>query len=229
MWLAACGAPDLVGRDDIYVAGKSPYVLCSASIDDKYHVEAQLDAALSRAAADGSTLHLYAHDPGVTVAIAELDALLSRAQAYGLHFATYAELTGDPHGSLALSFDDNAVAHWAELQPLLAQHGARVTFFVTRYLAMTDDEHHQLQDLAADGHDIEYHTVSHQNAVTYAAAHGVDGYIADEITPALDAMKADGYDLTAFAYPYGAHTPELDAALAPYFQHVRAIASTCPR
>ncbi|HEY0191977.1 MAG TPA: polysaccharide deacetylase family protein [Kofleriaceae bacterium] len=229
--LPAC-AHQLVDDDNVYYQGvDQPRVLCASSIDDRYTVGAgELDDALSRAHADGSTVHLYAHDPGRTIALSEVESVISLAASHGMDFVTYAALgTGGAHGSLALSFDDNSVADWTAMRPLLAKYGAKVTFFVTRYLVMTDDEHQQLHDLEADGHDVEFHTVAHLEAVTYVTAHGLDAYLADEILPGLAAMQADGYTITSFAYPFGQRDAELDAALTPYFEHIRAIESTCPR
>jgi hypothetical protein len=230
--VTACATESLPDDENIYYAGVTePIVLCAASIDDKYGVtDDELDRAIARAQRHGRTLHLYAHDPGVTVSLATIEHLLATAAARDVPLVPYAALgTGGHAGTIALSFDDNSVADWTAMRPLLTQYAAHVTFFVTRYLVMTDDEHAQLHQLAADGHDIEYHTVSHQNAVDYVAANGIDAYLANEISPALDAMRADGFEITEFAYPFGARSPELDGALAPYFHHLRAIHSTCPR
>jgi hypothetical protein len=227
--LAACGTT-LFDDNDIYSAG-APYVLCAANIDDSYQVSTeQITDAVARASADGTTLHLYAHSPGETIRLSTIEDLLATATAHGLAFATYAQLgAGTTRKSVALSFDDHGVAAWTSLRPLLARYGARVTFFVSLYLGLTADELAQLRQLSDDGHDIEYHSTGHLNAVAYTAAHGIDGYVADEIVPALGAMRADGYPTTVFAYPFGARDGETDAALSPYFAHLRAIRSTCPR
>jgi len=42
------------------------------------------------------------------------------------------------------------------------------------------------------------------------------------------AMRADGWQPTIFAYPFGARTSATDKALEPLFTHIRAIRSTCP-
>jgi peptidoglycan/xylan/chitin deacetylase (PgdA/CDA1 family) len=149
----------------------------------------------------------------------------------GIELVTYEELTLHPvPGSLALSFDDHAVASWSALRPMFASYHAQVTFFVSLFTELSDDERAQLRQLADDGHDIEYHTTNHLNAVDYAAAHGVAGYVADEIVPALDAMRAAGYATTVFAYPFGARNAEIDEALTPYFSLLRGIrGASCPR
>lgn len=229
--MAACVPPDLDHDERSYSSAPPPFVLCSASVDDKYHVPAfEMEGGLVHAHDASSIIHFYAHDPGRTVSRDTIEDILMTASSLGLPFVTYDEL--DHHGrngGLALSFDDNSVADWTSIRPLLARYHARVTFFVTRYLGMTDDERAQLHQLAADGHDIEYHTTAHLNAVDYVVAHGLDAYIAHEIEPALTAMRDDGFPTRELAYPFGAHNAVIDAALEPYFDHVRAIRSTCPR
>lgn len=216
---------------DIYSRGADHFVLCAASIDDKYHIDAaEIAHALDRAAREGMTLHLYTHSPGDTVQPATLDAMFAAATERGIAFVTYEELALHAvPGSLALSFDDHSVASWTSLRPMFAQYHAQATFFVSEFLSLTEDERTQLRQLADDGHDIEYHSTSHQNAVDYTAAHGIDAYVADDILPALQAMRADGYPTTVFAYPFGARDTTIDAALAPYFTNLRAIRSRCPR
>lgn len=228
--VAACLPPDLDHDARLYASDDpAPYVLCASNVDDKYDVpEVEIEGAILHARDTHRTVHLYAHDPGRTVAPSTIEFVLSTANALGVPFVTYDGLDGSG-GAVALSFDDNSVADWTAMRPMLAKYGAKVTFFVTRYLLLSEDEHAQLHQLAADGHDIEYHTVSHQNAVEYVEAHGIDGYVEEEIEPALTAMRNDGFATREFAYPFGVRSEEIDAALKPYFEHVRAILSTCPR
>jgi hypothetical protein len=228
--LAGCDTT-LATYDTIYSRGADHYVLCAQNLDDKNSVSADdVAEALSRAKLDGTTVHFYTHRPGGTVETSTVEDVIAAAAERGVGFATYAELADhEVPGSLALSFDDHNLASWIAMRPILEAHRARVTFFVSAYLGITDEERAQIRQLADDGHDIEYHSVAHLNAETYAAAHGVDGYVADEILPALTAMRDAGYPTTIFAYPFGARTAATDAALAPYFSHLRAIRSTCPQ
>ncbi|HEU4729145.1 MAG TPA: polysaccharide deacetylase family protein [Kofleriaceae bacterium] len=228
---AASCSHDMADFDDIYSRGNQHLVMCAESIDEKFHLPLeQITDAMERAQTDGSTLHLYTHSPGVTVPVSTIEAVLAGAVARGIPFATYSELSGGVvPGSLALSFDDHGVDSWTAIRPLLASYHARVTFFVSGFLELSDAERAELRQLADDGHDIEYHSTHHLDAATYAADHGVDGYLADEIVPGLDAMQAAGYPIRVFAYPFGARNESLDDALAPYFTHLRAIRTTCPR
>jgi hypothetical protein len=229
--LAACNAESLASADEIYSRGADHFVLCAHNIDDRYHTSVDdIGDALDRAKADGTTLHLYAHIPGETVAISAIEDVLAAVAERGMSFATYQELeTGEVPGSLALAFDDHSVTAWFALRPMFERYRARVTFFISAFLTLAGDELAALEQLYADGHDIEFHSTSHFDAVEYSTMFGMDEYLAVEIVPGLDAMRAAGYAPTIFAYPRGARNAATDAALAPSFAHLRAIRTTCPR
>lgn len=231
--LAGCDAT-LVDMDEIYTRGAPRFVMCGMTIDDKS--SASLDAiggALDRAQIDGTTVLLYAHKPGdmpnQTVDPSTVELALAGVVDRGMQFATYKDLdAGEVPGSLALAFDDRDLDGWTALRPTFQHYGARVTFFVSEYMFFTDAQKAQVRQLADDGHDIEYHSMHHYNAANYAADHGADAYIADDILPGLMQMRADGYDAKIFAYPFGARTTATDQALEPLFDHIRAIYSSCP-
>ena len=220
----------LSSYDEIYARGAEQYVMCAQNIDSKsdFGID-DIDGALMRAKVDGTTLQLYAHRPGATIEVSALEAVLAAANQRGTPFATYEELSaGEVPGSLALAFDDHHLEAWMAIRPLLDRYHARVTFFISAYTRITDEDRAAVRTLADDGHDIEFHSVGHLDAEAYSNEHGVDAYLADEILPALDAMRAAGYATTVFAYPFGTRNAATDAALAPYFSHIRAIRSTCP-
>lgn len=231
--VAGCDAT-LVDMDAIYTRGAPNYVMCGMTIDDKS--SASLDAiggALDRAQIDGTTVLLYAHKPGdmpnQTIDPSTLELALAGVVDRGMTFATYSDLAaGEVPGSLALAFDDRDVEGWTAMRPTFLHYGARVTFFVSEYTYLSDAEKAAVRQLADDGHDIEYHGTHHWNAADYAGAHGTDAWIADEIMPALEVMRADGYAPTMYAYPFGARSSATDDALRPLFTHIRAIYSTCP-
>jgi len=231
--LAGCDAA-LVDMDDIYTRGAPHFVMCGMDIDDKSSESLDsIGGALDRAQIDGTTVLLYGHKPGdlpnQTLDPATIELALAGVVDRGMTFATFSDLSaGEVPGSLALSFDDHDIAGWTALREMFVHYGARVTFFVSEYTSLTDDDKAELRQLQADGHDIEYHSTHHQNAEDYANAHGVDAYINDDILPGLQAMRADGWAPTIFAYPFGARTAATDKALEPLFEHIRAIHYTCP-
>lgn len=224
--LTAC-QQDLASIDSIFYAGGPRPVHCAIDLDTKARVDtSSIDGGLDRAVARNEIIELYCHHPGVTVPVSKLAYVLAAAQQRGLAFNTYTDLARGTYTApgIALSFDDSSVDAWDEQRPLFQQYGARVTFFVTRYKLLTDAQRGELHDLASDGHDIEAHTVSHQRAPQYVEDHGLDDYLANEAQPSIDVLRADGYDVTAFAYPYGARTAELDHALLERATVLRSVA-----
>lgn len=210
-------------------------VHCAVNLDSSAHNGlASLDAALDRAAARNEVLDLYAHKPGDTVELATIEHVLAGATARGLPIGTYEELTS--RGGLALSFDDSGVETWLLARDLFLAHEAHVTFFVTRYATLNEERRAGLRTLAADGHAISAHSVGHLRAPTYVEEHGLAAYLADEALPSIEALRADGYAVPAFAWPFGATTAELDGALMEHVSYVRSVTFTvggvadpCPR
>jgi peptidoglycan/xylan/chitin deacetylase (PgdA/CDA1 family) len=208
-------------------------VLCSQPVDDLTLdvpwglVEDQMDVA----ARTGAVLLLHAHTPGTTISTAAIERVLGMADDRQLAFLTYRELdpTAPPRAGLALAFDDNAIDAWFDVRELLALHGARVTFFVTRWSTRSDAERAELRSLADDGHDVEPHSVEHLNAPDYVRDHGLAAYLADEMQPSIDGLVAAGYPPPrAYAYPFGRDSAALDAAILKIVPHVRISPGVCP-
>lgn len=208
-------------------------MLCSSPIDDlvgpiRWDVIAQ---QLALAANLHWVLILHAHTPGVTVSPATIDRVLTMADDYGLSFFTFRELvpTRDPPGGLALAFDDDTPDQWVELRDIFAKHHAHVTFFVTRWNALTSLGRSEIALLAADGHDIEPHSTNHVRAPEYVAQHGLTAYLDDEVIPSIDVLVDAGYPTpTAFAYPWGEHTEAIDNAVLEHVDRVRVTPRWCP-
>lgn len=216
--------------DSIFYDGDGRDVHCAVDLDRKSDLShANLDGALDRAAARGEVLEIYAHNPERTVAVADIEYVVKGAAERGLAFVTYADFArGAGTGpGLALSFDDTSISAWYDLRSLFDRYGARVTFFISRYAGVRDRERAMVKQLAADGHEIAAHTVNHLNGPAYVEEHGLAAYLADEVLPSLDVLRADGYDVTSFAYPFGARTREIDEALLPYVPVLRSV--TFPR
>ena len=228
LWLLACSP-----HGDRFYAWNDQRVLCSTPIDDLTgtaidwgRIRAMLEIAheLDRVAL------LHAHAPDVSVSRATLERVLDEADAYHLDYVTYDELRGDrqQRAGLALSFDDDSVDGWYELRDLLFAHRARVTFFVSNWDIIGEPQRMKLAQLVRDGHRIEPHGAHHVNAVDYTHAHGLATYLADEIMPSIEALRAAGYHPTTFAYPFGAHDTDIDAALLEHVERVRTTPGGCP-
>jgi len=236
--VAACHEP-LDEVDGVFYDGDHRLVHCAVDLDNKANSRAvNLDEGLDRAAERGEVIELFAHNPGDTVPVAKIAYLLEQAAARNLAFVTYADFARgtDVAPGLALSFDDTFVDAWFALRPLFQQYNARITFFVSRYRKLNARERDELQVLAADGHDIEAHSVAHLRAPDYVEDHGINAYLHDEVDPSIAAMREDGYEVHAFAYPFGARTDELDQAIAKRVPVLRSVSfsydlvqSPCPR
>ena len=211
---------------------------CAANLDTKTNLSFEsIDGALDRARDRGEIVELYAHSPGGTVKPEVIEYVLAGAAERGLAPVTYADFAaGEARApGLVLSFDDSSVRAWAETLPLLARYGARVTFFISRYAIFYDEEKALVRTLADAGHDIEPHSVNHENAPQYVEKHGLATYLRDDVWPSIDALEADGHPARAFAYPFGARTSELDDAIrqrVPVLRSVEftysGIVSPCP-
>jgi peptidoglycan/xylan/chitin deacetylase (PgdA/CDA1 family) len=220
---------DLALHDEIFASPDDGGVFCAANANDNAFALTSIRDALDRARDRGEIVQLFVHDPGKQIAMSKLEAILEGANDRGLRFVTYRELAAGASGAgLALGFDDWFVDDWAATEPMLAAYGARVTYFPALYLTYTDEQKQQLKRFADDGHDIEFHSTHHLDPVDYVQREGIDAYLANEIDPGLDAMRADGFDPVVFAYPAGLRTPELDTALLGRFAALRATTRHCP-
>mgnify|MGYP001551528316 CR=1 FL=1 len=82
------------------------------------------------------------------------------------------------------------------------------------------------QQLAADGHDIEAHSITHARAPEYVESQGLAAYLDEDVLPSIDLLRRDGYDVTTFAYPFGSRTDETDGAILDHVSQIRSVAFT---
>lgn len=204
-------------------------VHCAINLDtyarnDLDSVKTGLDRAVDR----GEVIELYAHDPGRTVGWSQLEAVLDAIDDRGLPYYTYGDFArGVPPGpGVALSFDDAYIDHWLAGADLYDRYGARLTFFVAYFHNLSAERRAALHELARRGHAIEAHSVRHLRAPLYVEQHGLAAYLADEVVPSIEALNAEGFDVTTFAYPYGARTREIDNAVLEHVPLVRSVSFT---
>ncbi len=211
--------------DEIFTTRDGRKVFCAAGLDSKLDNDlASITRGLERARDRGEVIELYAHIPGVTLSWEKLEAVLAKVAELELTWVTYPELGASlPRGGVAISFDDAAIEAWTEARPLFQRHGARVTFFVTRYDLWSSEQRALLHQLADDGHAIEAHARRHQNGPAYVTEYGLAAYVNEEVVPSLEVLRADGFQPTTFAYPFGARTGEMDRAVLEHFDRVRSI------
>jgi hypothetical protein len=227
--LAACHY-DTDEADGAFYAWNDRKVHCAIDLDTYARNDvASVEAGLDRARDRGEVLELYMHDPGRTVEWDAIEAVLAATQQRGLTFYTYADLArgiATPGAGVLISMDDAWVDHWVEGIPLYAQYGARVTFFVSYFPQSSAADRAGLHALADAGHAIEAHSVKHLRAPLYVEQNGVDAYLTDEALPSIELLEAEGFDVTTYAYPYGARTGELDRALLRHVDLLRSVTFT---
>jgi hypothetical protein len=227
--LAACGYQPLDETDEIFDDGSPRRVFCAAGLDTvSGNDDDSVMGGLERAAERDEVILLYGHTPGRTVPVDRIEAVLARAGELGLEHVTMRELASPRprRAGLSLQFDDDDIDQWFDIRELLAAHGARVTFFVTRYDQFDRRGRERLRALADDGHDVEAHGVDHLVAPDYVEEHGLAAYLDDEAVPSIERLRADGYDPVAYAYPFGARTSEIDEALLEHVQVLRSVTFT---
>src|SRR5690606_37432110 len=123
-------------------------------------------------------------------------------------------------------FDDAAVDAWYEIRELLSAHGAKVSFYVTRFDRINQERRDKLRELEADGHSIEAHSLRHLVAPDFVEEHGLRAYMDREALPSIELLREAGFDPVAYAYPFGARTSEIDRALLEHVQMVRSVTFT---
>ncbi len=109
------------------------------------------------------------------------------------------------------------------MRGLLNQYHARVTFFVSQFDSLSEEEIKMLHDLQNDGHEIGSHGAIHVQADSYIKEHTYKEYIANEIEPSISSMKKAGFDPVSFAYPYGSKDWFIDYLLLRKFKNTRGI------
>jgi peptidoglycan/xylan/chitin deacetylase (PgdA/CDA1 family) len=223
----ACRTP--IGElDGAFYAWDQRSVHCAVEIDDA--AGQQLDAiyaGMERARDTGEVLELLVHKPGATMAWDRLEAVLAGARDRGLPFLTATELLRGPAmAGVALMYDDWHTAAWVESMPLLDRYGAHVTLYVGRLPGISPQSLVELDVLDAAGHDIEAHSISHLRGPTVVEEYGLDAYLDDEVVPSIELLRAAGYEVVSYAYPFGVRTAETDRAIldAGNVQMVRAVA-----
>lgn len=128
-------------------------------------------------------------------------------------------------GLIALTFDDASVENWHKHLPFLDSLGIKATFYVSSYHSFNTQKKRWLKEIEQHGHEIAYHTATHPDLAKKVAKNGMAQTEADEIKSDLELMRADGYTITNFAYPFGSHTAQLDNCLLRTFKSVRALSN----
>ena len=122
---------------------------------------------------------------------------------------------------VVLTFDDAYVAEWVAMDKQMRPYSWKATFCVSNLNSLTLSDINGLLSLQNEGHEIAGHSLHHRNAARFVAQHGINQYLRQEVNPMLALMDFYGLKATAFAYPYGARSAALDAALLKKFKILR--------
>ncbi|MBT8494735.1 MAG: polysaccharide deacetylase family protein [Deltaproteobacteria bacterium] len=224
--MCACSSDRIVETDEAYFAWDQRRSLCGVGLDDKLGVGmGDIREGIERARDRDEALIFYAHDIGDDLPAERLEQVLQITSDLGVPFLTFPDLHRDPtpRAGVVITFDDAFVDNWHGARDLFAAYDARATFFMTRFWKQTRTRKDKLHELLALGHAIESHGHNHIDGPRYAEELGVQAYVDDEVLPSLDAMREDGFDPSTFAYPYGARTGQLDAAILERVELVRSL------
>jgi PKD repeat protein len=129
-----------------------------------------------------------------------------------------------PHAGVAITFDDNSIENWSAIRNILKNYTANVTFFVSNYGNLDDNDKNMLRTLQADGHEIGYHGYAHLDATTYLENHTVSEYMNNEIINGVTLMRNDSFKPVDFSLPngHGYDNGSLINALEQQFIHIRS-------
>jgi len=210
-------------------ASQPSQVLCSESIDHAGSDPSwlRLYEQVHAARANHHVMAVHGHVPGEILQVSTIRGLFDLAAREHLPLLRYDEIATASEGGLALAIDDNAIDDWFALRPLLAEYGAHITFFVSRWDQQPQPQIDELDQLAADGNELEPHTVNHLHTLAYVADHGLDAWLTDEVDPSIDVMRQHGLEPAFFAYPFGERTDATDAALLERVGAIRASGHYC--
>jgi PKD repeat protein len=165
--------------------------------------------------------HTYGETGTYTVTLTATNSLGTNVSTRTGYISVTEGQPGGSHAGLVITWDDRYVADWYALRSMLQQYNAHVTFFVSDFGSLSEEEITMLRTLQADGNEIGFHGTHHTDAGSYLQTHTVQQYLDYEIIPGITQMRSAGLNPDDFAYPYGSDTPAATEALQAYFGHIR--------
>ncbi|PXY43582.1 polysaccharide deacetylase family protein [Flavobacterium hydrophilum] len=122
---------------------------------------------------------------------------------------------------VVITFDDDYVDEWSDVNHILESYDWKATFFITRFNQLSADKINKLKDFKSYGHEIGAHGLNHLNATTFVSSNGGSAYLNQEIFPMVTLMNKSNLPTTSFAYPYGSRNTTTDNLLLNEFQIIR--------
>lgn len=127
------------------------------------------------------------------------------------HFEVKKQIELRNQKGILLCFDDYSYQTWEDNFDLFDKYGVKVTFFVN--LSEPTDF---CAEAVERGHEIGFHTVGHVR-LTEASK---EEFYQQAIAP-IEVFCEQGYELTTFAYPYGAYEDWMNTELLKYYKTTR--------
>ncbi len=122
---------------------------------------------------------------------------------------------------VAITFDDNYIDQWYEVNKILKPYNWKATFFVCEFEKLDFEELNKLKKLKNEGNEIGGHGWMHLKAAPFEKQHGEKNYLNKEIFPMLKMMNEDSFHIHSFAYPYGSRDAITDTILLHEFNIIR--------
>lgn len=120
-----------------------------------------------------------------------------------------------------LSFDDSTLGQYTMARPILDKYGFKGTFFTVCNFIGTPEHRNwtQINTLQKEGHDIESHTMNHDDLSKLSEAE-----LQYEIGQSKQCLANHGINSTVFAYPFadGSHKPNIVNMVSKYYTLARA-------
>ncbi|MEO6522494.1 MAG: polysaccharide deacetylase family protein [Mucilaginibacter sp.] len=126
---------------------------------------------------------------------------------------------------VVITLDDTFIDDWTRADSILAKTNWKVTFCVSSFSTLNDNQKRKLLKLQEKGHEIAFHGVHHTNSTTYLLQHSLKEYIDYEYGDVVDVMRGTGLHIYSFAYPFGARNAITDSLLLNGFSVLRTISS----
>lgn len=117
------------------------------------------------------------------------------------------------HPAVMLTFDDTYIDDWFGADSIFQKYDARVTFFVTHLLKLDSNDYANLLILQDRGHEIGCHSLTHYDPVQYMDSAGIENYLSREVDSAISILRAKGFKISSFAFPFGKYTEALKDSL----------------
>lgn len=109
------------------------------------------------------------------------------------------------------------------MNSLLERYNAKVTFFVSQFDSLDENEIRLLHELEKKGHEIGSHGAMHVVSEYFIKEKGYTDYLSNEVDQSIASMKKAGFDPVSFAYPYGAKYWFTDYLILKRFKSVRGV------